>query len=130
MGDDPRLWQAVELTTATYDQVARNYAERNEQLRPAWAERIDEFVELLRENEAPPGTPLLHVIAIAVCRAESARASYLRWIARCPQGGLRGRTRARRTAWRTTVLAKRPPERVQSQRYRPVEATRRAREHG
>ena len=59
MGDDPRMWQAVELTTATYDQVARNYAERNEQMRPAWAERIDEFVDLLRENEAQAPLPEL-----------------------------------------------------------------------
>jgi SAM-dependent methyltransferase len=59
MGDDPRMWQAVELTAATYDQVARNYAERNEQMRPAWAERIDEFVDLLRENEAQAPLPEL-----------------------------------------------------------------------
>ncbi|HKV85547.1 MAG TPA: class I SAM-dependent methyltransferase [Ktedonobacterales bacterium] len=51
MADDHRFFQATELTTATYDQVARNYAERNAATRSHWAERMEHFVELLRENE-------------------------------------------------------------------------------
>ncbi len=50
MADTPnprRFAQAVEITTATYDQVARNYAERHEEMPPHWAERMDEFVDLL-----------------------------------------------------------------------------------
>lgn len=43
--------QAVELTTATYDQVAENYAERHEDTPAHWAERIEQFVDLLAENE-------------------------------------------------------------------------------
>ncbi|MGH2485552.1 MAG: class I SAM-dependent methyltransferase [Ktedonobacterales bacterium] len=51
MADDHRFFQATELTTATYDQIARNYAERNAATRSHWAERMEQFVELLRENE-------------------------------------------------------------------------------
>lgn len=48
---DPRFAQAVELTTATYDQAARDYADRNEQMSPFWAERMEQFVALLEQNE-------------------------------------------------------------------------------
>lgn len=41
--------QAVELTIATYDQAARNYAERNAQPRSAWTEQMAHFVDLLDE---------------------------------------------------------------------------------
>lgn len=41
--------QAVEITTATYDRFARNYAERHEQTPPLWAERMEQFVDLLAE---------------------------------------------------------------------------------
>ena len=51
MTDDRRFFQATELTTATYDQVARNYAERNSEMRPHWAERMEQFVDLLRDSE-------------------------------------------------------------------------------
>lgn len=50
MSNDPRFFQAVELTTATYDRVARNYAERNEQMSPHWAERMEQFVDLLAQS--------------------------------------------------------------------------------
>jgi SAM-dependent methyltransferase len=43
--------QAVELTTATYDRAARNYAERNDGMSTHWAERLEQFVDLLAENE-------------------------------------------------------------------------------
>ncbi len=46
----PRFAQAVEITTATYDQVARNYAERNDQTPAHWTERMEQFVDLLAEN--------------------------------------------------------------------------------
>ena len=46
----PRFAQAVEITTATYDQVARNYAERNEHAPAHWTERMEQFVDLLAEN--------------------------------------------------------------------------------
>jgi len=52
MSTDARFAQAVELTIATYDRVAANYAERNK-LQPAfWVARMDEFVERLRAAEA------------------------------------------------------------------------------
>lgn len=51
MTDDRRFFQATELTTATYDQVARNYAERNSGMHTRWAENMEQFVELLRESE-------------------------------------------------------------------------------
>jgi SAM-dependent methyltransferase len=47
----PQFAQAVEITTATYDRVARNYAQRNDQMQPHWQERIDQFVDLLAEND-------------------------------------------------------------------------------
>jgi SAM-dependent methyltransferase len=46
----PRFAQAVEITTATYDQVARNYAERNDQAPAHWTERMEQFVDRLAEN--------------------------------------------------------------------------------
>lgn len=48
---DPHFAQAVEVTTATYDQAASDYADRNEQMSPFWAERIERFLELLAEAE-------------------------------------------------------------------------------
>jgi SAM-dependent methyltransferase len=41
--------QAVELTIATYDQAARDYAERNAQPPTAWTEQMARFVDLLDE---------------------------------------------------------------------------------
>ena len=46
-----QLAQAVELTTATYDQSARDYADRNETMAPHWAERMEQFIDLLAEAE-------------------------------------------------------------------------------
>jgi SAM-dependent methyltransferase len=54
-----RFAQATEITTATYDRVARNYAERNENRFGRWAERMEQFVELLEENEARQPIPEL-----------------------------------------------------------------------
>ncbi len=54
-----RFAQAVELTTATYDQAARDYAERHEQSRPLWAEYMEWFVDLLAEEEARRPLPAL-----------------------------------------------------------------------
>jgi ubiquinone/menaquinone biosynthesis C-methylase UbiE len=49
MGDNPGFAQAVEITTATYDRVARTYAERNETMSAHWAERMRQFVAALEE---------------------------------------------------------------------------------
>lgn len=46
-----RFAQAVEYTTATYDRVAKNYAERNEEMPAHWAERMQAFVALLDDAE-------------------------------------------------------------------------------
>ncbi len=46
---DPRFFQATEITTATYDQMAGDYAERNAELGPFWAERLERFIELMEE---------------------------------------------------------------------------------
>ncbi|HZC04996.1 MAG TPA: class I SAM-dependent methyltransferase [Ktedonobacterales bacterium] len=48
---DPRFAQAVELTTATYDVSARNYAERNEKMSPYWTERMEQFLALMADAE-------------------------------------------------------------------------------
>ncbi len=48
---DPRFAQAVEITTATYDQAARDYGDRNEKAGPFWAERLEQFLALLAEAE-------------------------------------------------------------------------------
>ena len=50
MRDTSRFAQAVEITTATYDQVAGDYARHHEEMRPHWAERLEEFVDLLGEE--------------------------------------------------------------------------------
>lgn len=52
MSHDPRFFQAVELTTATYDRIAGNYAQRNERMSSHWAERIEQFVDLLAQAAA------------------------------------------------------------------------------
>jgi SAM-dependent methyltransferase len=49
MSGDPRFAQAVEITTATYDTFARNYAERNDRLGEHWAARLADFAAGLRE---------------------------------------------------------------------------------
>jgi len=49
MGDEARFAQAVEITTATYDRVARIYAERNEGGSAHWTERMGQFVAALAE---------------------------------------------------------------------------------
>jgi SAM-dependent methyltransferase len=49
MSSDPRFAQAVEITTATYDAVARNYAERNDNLGERWAARLADFAAALDE---------------------------------------------------------------------------------
>jgi SAM-dependent methyltransferase len=47
MTDIRRFAQAVEITTATYDKVAHNYAERHEYMLPHWSDRLEQFVDLL-----------------------------------------------------------------------------------
>ena len=56
---DPRFFQAVERTTAVYDQAARNYAERNETRQQHWADRMEQVVDLLRGAEAEYPIPEL-----------------------------------------------------------------------
>jgi SAM-dependent methyltransferase len=43
--------QAVEITTATYDRFADDYAARHEDMPPLWAERMMAFVDALAEAE-------------------------------------------------------------------------------
>ena len=47
MDNDRRFAQAVEMTTAAYDRAAANYAARNEDMKPHWVERMDDFLDLL-----------------------------------------------------------------------------------
>lgn len=54
-----RFAQAIEITTATYDRVARDYAERHETHSEHWVERMEQFVELLEANEARQPIPEL-----------------------------------------------------------------------
>lgn len=56
---DPRFFQAVERTTAVYDRAARNYAERNETRQQHWTDRMEQFVDLLRQAEAEYPIPEL-----------------------------------------------------------------------
>jgi SAM-dependent methyltransferase len=49
MSSDPRFAQAVEITTATYDAVARDYAERRNDMGAHWAARIEDFAAALAE---------------------------------------------------------------------------------
>ncbi|HEY1390295.1 MAG TPA: class I SAM-dependent methyltransferase, partial [Ktedonobacterales bacterium] len=54
-----RFAQATEITTATYDRVARDYADRHETHSPHWVERMEQFVELLERNDARQPIPEL-----------------------------------------------------------------------
>jgi hypothetical protein len=49
MSSDPRFAQAVEISSATYDTVARKYAERNDNIGERWATRLAEFAAALDE---------------------------------------------------------------------------------
>ncbi len=55
----PQYAQAVELTTATYDRIAAVYAERNDDMPAHWRERMEQFVEMLEENETRQPIPEL-----------------------------------------------------------------------
>jgi len=57
MSDERQFAQAVEITTATYDRVAHNYAERNEAISPHWAERMEQFVAALADAAAERPLP-------------------------------------------------------------------------
>ncbi|HEX9036597.1 MAG TPA: class I SAM-dependent methyltransferase [Ktedonobacterales bacterium] len=46
---DPRFLQAAEITTATYDQKAEDYATRNEEQPEFWSERMERFVEVMEQ---------------------------------------------------------------------------------
>ena len=52
-----RFAQATEITTATYDRVARDYAERNENRSGRWVERMEQFITLLEDNDARQPVP-------------------------------------------------------------------------
>lgn len=47
-----RFAQAVELTTATYDQAAREYASRRQDRSAHWIERMEQFHDLLADEQA------------------------------------------------------------------------------
>ncbi|HEX6818490.1 MAG TPA: class I SAM-dependent methyltransferase [Ktedonobacterales bacterium] len=55
----PKFPQAVEITTAAYDQIASNYAARNDQMRGQWAERMRQFVAALHDAEDERPLPSL-----------------------------------------------------------------------
>ena len=59
MEHDTRFAQAVELTTATYDRAAGDYAARNEDMKPHWTERMAQFLDLLARAEAERPIPEL-----------------------------------------------------------------------
>lgn len=59
MDNDTRFAQAVELTTATYDRAASDYAARNENMGPHWIERMEQFLDLLARAEAERPIPEL-----------------------------------------------------------------------
>jgi SAM-dependent methyltransferase len=50
MRDENRFAQAVEITTATYDQAAPDYARRREAMPSHWSERMERFIYLLEEE--------------------------------------------------------------------------------
>jgi|GEM_PF-891998 len=57
MQRDSRFAQAVELTTATYDRIAENYAQRNENMGRHWLERMETFVDMLADFESAHPIP-------------------------------------------------------------------------
>ena len=59
MANDNRFAQAVELTTATYDRVAADYAERKKEMVPHWVERMEQFLDLLARAEVEHPIPEL-----------------------------------------------------------------------
>lgn len=59
MEHDTRFAQAVELTTATYDRAASDYAARNDDMQPHWIERMAQFLDLLARAEAERPIPEL-----------------------------------------------------------------------
>jgi SAM-dependent methyltransferase len=59
MENDNRFAQAVELTTATYDRAAANYAARREVMGPHWVERMNQVLDLLAQAEVEHPIPEL-----------------------------------------------------------------------
>jgi len=59
MSESAKFAQATEITTAAYDEMAGDYAERHEEMPEHWASRLDEFVDLLAEAEAQRPIPEL-----------------------------------------------------------------------
>ncbi len=57
MSETRKYPQAVEETIATYDQIAANYAERNEHRHAHWGERMESFIDILAENDAERPLP-------------------------------------------------------------------------
>ena len=57
MQQDNRFAQAVELTTATYDRIAGDYAQRRDTLGRYWVERMDTFIDMLADAEAARPIP-------------------------------------------------------------------------
>lgn len=51
MSESAKFAQATEITTAAYDEMAGYYAEHHEEMPAHWAERMEQFVELLAEAE-------------------------------------------------------------------------------
>lgn len=59
MSESAKFAQATEITTAAYDEMAAEYAERHEELSEHWTSRLDEFVDLLAEAEEKRPIPEL-----------------------------------------------------------------------
>jgi ubiquinone/menaquinone biosynthesis C-methylase UbiE len=59
MSENAKFAQAVEITTAAYDEMAGYYAEHHEEMSEHWSERMEQFVELLAEAEEKRPIPEL-----------------------------------------------------------------------
>src|SRR5262245_26861262 len=59
MSENARFAQAVEITTAAYDEMASYYAERHEAMPAHWTERLEQFVDLLADKQARRPIPEL-----------------------------------------------------------------------
>jgi SAM-dependent methyltransferase len=59
MSENAKFAQAVEITTAAYDEMAGYYAEHHEEMSAHWAERMEQFVDLLAAAEEKRPIPEL-----------------------------------------------------------------------
>lgn len=100
---DPRFFQATEITTATYDREANDYAERNGNQLPFWAERMERFIAMM--EEALEERPIADLLSLGRPGDDISLEEYLQFIPALDAGCGPGRDARALAAQGLPVLA-------------------------